>query len=124
MSQYAWICLNNAEYDWICRHIPEKKQNAEHARTMNVSDAVAQDHYTNYWAVTETETRSEHSQTFKMECFAKGKMPECRCKTKNFPGQGRSGFVELGHFDKHFVNRKSKRDPAGKHFGSFSPKYL
>ena len=56
------------------------------------ADAVAQDHYTNYWAVTETETRSEHSQTFKMECFAKGKMPECRCATKNFSGQGGRGL--------------------------------
>ena len=25
MSQYAWICLNNAEYDWICRYIPQKQ---------------------------------------------------------------------------------------------------
>ena len=22
-SQYAWIYFNNAEYDWICQHIPE-----------------------------------------------------------------------------------------------------
>ena len=26
MSQYAWICVNNAEYDWICHHIPEKPE--------------------------------------------------------------------------------------------------
>ena len=24
MSHYVWICLNNAEYDWICWHIPGK----------------------------------------------------------------------------------------------------
>ena len=105
-------------------YLKKTKQSAEHARTMNVSDAVAQDHYTNYWAVTETETYSEHCQTLKMECFAKGKMPECRCATKNFSGQGRRGFVEIAHFDKHFVKSTKKRDPAGKHFISFSPKYL
>ena len=29
MCQYAWnasICLNSAEYNWICRHIPEKTE--------------------------------------------------------------------------------------------------
>ena len=26
MSQYAWICLNKAEYDWIYRHIPKKNK--------------------------------------------------------------------------------------------------
>ena len=26
MSQYALICRNNAEYDWICWHIPEKTE--------------------------------------------------------------------------------------------------
>ena len=24
ISQYMWICLSNAEYDWLFRHIPEK----------------------------------------------------------------------------------------------------
>ena len=35
--------------------------------------------------------------------------------------QGRGGFVELGHFDKHFVKHTRKKDPAGKNFGVFSP---
>ena len=69
-------------------------------------------------------------------------MPECRCATRNFSGQvgggkgvgGVGGFVELGHFDKDFVqNTTGKRGPsgsysevffqgfAGKHF--FPPKY-
>ena len=26
MSQYAWICLNNTEYDWICQHKPENME--------------------------------------------------------------------------------------------------
>ena len=43
---------------------------------------------------------SEHCETFKMERFAKGIMSECRCATRNFLGQLRGRFVELGHFDK------------------------
>ena len=31
-------------------------------------------------------TYSEHRQTFKMEHFPKGIMPECRCATRNFSG--------------------------------------
>ena len=38
MREYALI-LNNAEYDWIYRHIPEK-QTAECASILNVSDTV------------------------------------------------------------------------------------
>ena len=45
---------------------------------------------------------SEHCQTFKMEPFAKRIMPECRCATSSFSGQ-EEGFLELGHFNKHFV---------------------
>ena len=37
--------------------------------------------------------------------------------------QDRGGFVELGHFDKHFVKNTQKKDPAGKNFGVFSPRY-
>ena len=36
--------------------------------------------------------------------------------------QGREGFVELEHFDKHFVKSK-KKETAGKTFGVFSPRY-
>ena len=54
----------------------------------------------------ETEAHLEHCQTFKMERFAKKTVPECRCATRTF--QGRGGFVELGHFNKHFVKTTSK----------------
>ena len=37
--------------------------------------------------------------------------------------QGRGGFVEPGHFDKHFVKNTRKKDPAEKNFGVFSPRY-
>ena len=36
--------------------------------------------------------------------------------------QGREGFVELEHFDKHFVKSK-KKETAVKTFGVFSPRY-
>ena len=31
-----------------------------------------------------------------------------------------AGFVELGHFDKHFFKNTRKRGPSGKQFGVFS----
>ena len=36
-----------------------------------------------------------------MDRFEKQEMPECKCATRIL--QDREGFVELGHFDKHFV---------------------
>ena len=50
---------------------------------------------------------SEHYQTCKMECFAKTIVFEWRRTTWTF--QGRGDFVELGHFDKHFVKNTSKK---------------
>lgn len=38
--------------------------------------------------------------------------------------QGRGGFMELDHFDKHFVKNKRKRGCAWKNFGFFSPKFF
>ena len=35
-----------------------------------------------------------------------------------------AGFVELGHFNKHFIKITGKRRPSRKHFGGFfSPRY-
>ena len=46
MFQYAWICLNNDEYDWICQHIPEKKKpSAEYTRILYVSHAIYNNKY-------------------------------------------------------------------------------
>ena len=42
-----------------------------------------------------------------MDRFAKGIVPECRRVTRSF--QGRGSFVELGHFNKHFVKNTSKK---------------
>ena len=33
--------------------------------------------------------------------------------------QGKGGFVELGHCDKHFVKNTQKKGPAGKNFEFF-----
>ena len=50
-------------------------------------------------------------------------MPECRRTTRNF--QGRGSFVELGHFDKHFVKNTSKKTTQLHRYilnGKFTPK--
>ena len=52
----------------------------------------------------ETETCSEHCQTFKMERFAKKQGGE---------------FLELRYFDKHFIKKQEKRRIPGKQFGVF-----
>ena len=117
ISHYEWICLNNAEYDWICWYMPEKTRvlNMPELFWMCLMQYIAEGHCTNYWAVTQTETYSGHCQTFKMERSAKKIMP---VQPKNF--QGREG-CGTGYIDKHFVRNTRKRNPAWKHFGLFSP---
>ena len=98
MSGFA---LNNAEYDWIYWHIPEKKQSAEYdIIILSVSDAVYSIRSLN--SLSNYQDRHIHCQTFKIMHFAKRIMPECRCTTRNFSGQ-EEGFVERRHFDKHFI---------------------
>ena len=98
-AEYAWISLNMS---WLC-----------------LMQYIAESHCTNYWAVIDTEVYSEHFKTHKMDSFAKRIMPECRHTTR----KGRGGFMELGHFSKHFVKNTRKKDPTGKNFGVFSPRY-
>ena len=38
--------------------------------------------------------------------------------------QGSGSFVELGHFDKHFVKSTRNKGPVGKNFEVFSPRYF
>ena len=64
MREYASTTLNMIEYSGISL----KKQSAEYARILNVSDVVHS-------------TYSQHCQTFKIERFAKRIMPECRGAT-------------------------------------------
>ena len=80
MSQYAWICLNNVEHNWICRHITAKTESW-------ISQNFECVWCSTYYKVTVHCT--EHCQTFKMEHFAKRIMPQCRCTTINFSRRGR-----------------------------------
>ena len=87
--------------------MPEKKNRVLNMPEFRMSDAV---HSIRSLTVQIT----EHYQIFKMECFAKRIMPECRCTTRTFSGQGGGGrFVELGHFDKDFVKNIRKKAPQG-----------
>ena len=99
------------------------KQRAECARILIVSDAVlnTKSLYKLLRRLLLRYSYSEHCQTFKMECFTKRRMPECRCVIRNFPGLGEAGFVELGLFDKYFVKNARARGPARKRV--FSPRY-
>ena len=72
MFQYAWICLNNVEHDWICRHVTEKTEcwislsvwcSTYYEVTVQITEPLSRQAY------------SEHCQTFKMEPFAKRIMP-------------------------------------------------
>ena len=38
--------------------------------------------------------------------------------------EGRTGFLELGHFDKLFVQNTRTKGHARKNFGVFSPRYI
>ena len=75
MPQYVLMRINNAECAWICLNILDK-HNSEHARILNVSDAV-KSHCVNYRAVIEAEVYLEQCQIFKMELFAKRILLEC-----------------------------------------------
>ena len=84
-SKYPLMCLNNAEYDWICRHTPDKTEcwicqnysecvlcSAYHKFTLQFTEQLPRQMY---W---------EHFQLSKMLRFAKRIMPQCRCVTINF----------------------------------------
>ena len=98
MSGYALITLNTIEYAdvylkkqrWIC-------QNCYECIWCSTRHKV-----TEFIEQLPTQTYSEYCQTFKTKRFAKRMMPECRWTTRHFPGR-EEGFVELGHFDKHFI---------------------
>ena len=68
MREYASTTLNVIEYAGIYL----KKQRAEYARILNVSDAVYS-------------IRSLYK--FKMKRYTKRIMPECRCATRNGEGK-------------------------------------
>ena len=119
MSQYAWICLSNAEYDWLNMPTFTWKNRVldmlEFWMCLMLDIVSGNCNCTNYWAVIKKETYSRHCPTFKIELFPKIIMLECRCKT--FQGKARKwrrrgGWgVELEHFDKDFDKKTQKEAP-------------
>ena len=121
MSQYAWICLNNADYDWIYWYINEK---TECWICLN-SECVW---YSTYYKVTVQITEHLLKQTHiqntvkhlrkKEQCLKAGQV----CNQKFLrAGQGGGGDrgMRLGHFNNHSVKNTKRRGCAGKHFWIF-----
>ena len=71
VAQYVWLCLNNAEYHWICRHIPEKIENWI-CQNSDAVQSIRSLYQLQSRAVIVTKTYLEHCQTtFKMDRFTK-----------------------------------------------------
>ena len=71
VAQYVWLCLNNAEYHWICRHIPEKIENWI-CQNSDAVQSIRSLYQLQSRAVIMTKTYLEHCQTtFKMDRFTK-----------------------------------------------------
>ena len=98
MREYALIMLNMFEYACIY-------ESSNNVRILNVSDVV----------LSIRSMYKLHSYRERNVNQKPGAQP------KMF--QGRGGFVELRHFDKHFVKNTRKKGPAGEHFEVFSPRY-
>ena len=131
MPQHRWILLNMQAYTW--KNKSKAKQNKKIWTKQNralsmpgfwmcLMQYIAYGPCANYWAVIETETYSEHSQTFKMESFIIIIiMSECKCATRTFLWQegGGGGVCGTRALLKDFVKCTRNRGPTGKHFGFF-----
>ena len=120
MCEYALVTLNTIEYPSIY----PKKPSVKYVRTLNMSDTVHSSRSLNKLLssyqdrhIQNTVKHWRWSVLQKEQCLSAGAQPEI------FQGTGGRGFLELGHFDKHFVKSTRKRGPTKKHFGSFSPRY-
>ena len=91
------------------------KQSSKYARILNVSDAV----HTTRSQITEQlqKQRRTHNTVkhFRRSVWQKKQCQSAGAQPESF--QGMEGFVELGHFDKHFIKNARKK----KTFCSFSP---
>ena len=91
MREYTLRTLKLIEYAGIYL----KMLSAEYVRFVNVPDAVhvIKDTipFTELSRQLSRQKYSELCQTFKMECFTKSAMPECRFATRNFSGQDGGG---------------------------------
>ena len=56
-------------------------------------------------------------------CFGHGLLGGAHGGAQQEISQCRGDFVELGHFDKHFVKNTRKKRPFGNNSGVFSPRF-
>ena len=116
MLYFAWMCLNNVEYACMYLH----KQSSEYAVILNVSDKVHKvtvhitEQLSRQWHIQNTVKHLTWRVLLKEYCLCAGVQPEMFL--------ARGGFVELGHFDKHFLKNASQRHCV-ENFGVFSPRY-
>ena len=125
MYEYVSITLNLIECAYTCIHL--KRQSAEYATIQNVSDAVHRIRSLYKLLSSYRNTRIQNIvkhlrwsvlQKKKRKCPSAGAQPEI------FLVKRWGSFVELGHFNIDFVKNTSKRSPAVKHSGLFSPRYF
>ena len=110
MPQYVWACINNAEYASIYL-------NKESFNMPELLMCLMQCMHKVIVQNTEQLLRQRSIQKFKMECFAKRIMPECRRATRDFPGQGR--FRGTKALWQTFRQKHMKRTPPRETFWSF-----
>ena len=108
MPQYAWICLNNAEYaTWI--------NSSQYARILDLSDAVHSIRWLYKLLSSYRDRRIQSTVKHMIERFYKKHNVWVQAHQKFF----RAGdFVELGPFDKHFIKNTRKKGSTGKHLFS------
>ena len=61
---------------------------------------------------------SKHCQAFKMERFAKRIMPDCRCTTRHFSGQGLGEVCGTSGIQYRFLQKHQKKKPGRETFKS------
>ena len=108
MPQYAWIYLNNPEYACIYQN----KQSSEYARIINVSNAVrsVRSLYKLLSSYRDRNVFRTLSNILRWSVLQKKQQLSAGAQLKTF--QDRGSFVEIGHFDKHFV-KNTKKTPQG-----------
>ena len=99
-----------------------KKQSAEYARILNMSNVVHSIRSLYKLQQLSKQAYLEHCQTFKRVFYKKDNAWVQVSNQKHFRAGG-VGFVKLGQFNKRFVKNTRKLGPAGNYFGNFCPRY-
>ena len=117
--EYGLIKLNMLEY--ACIYL--NKQGSEYRRILNVSDAV--DSIRSLCKLLRSYRERERIQNtvkhLRLSVLQKEESPSASAQPDIF--QGRRGFGQLEHFDRHFIKNTRKKGPIEKHFEVFSPRY-